>query len=359
MSQVAEQSITEDSKPTADQQPMTEEAFLASRIARYEERAKPRAELAPKSEPESEAQEPEVAPSQEGEQQPEVKAKDVLSKDVDELTDDEIAELAQRGKSGLLKRIAELTAKRKLAEEKAASLEAAIQQARQVQAAAQHQPVEDNPYRSIESIESIAEKRKELDVVIDRVEEALWNADGLSATDIAATFDGKDYTKAELRSILRNAQKAVKTYLPSRYQELVSIEQGKQIEVQLKQTVRKELPWMESEDDETKKRYEAMVNDPRLKKVKKLVPEIAPQIEYLVAHAANSMYGRKVIKDDAKPAKTPALTPPSNPSTTAAAPERSESRVDKSIKDIEKRFKETGSAQDFIALRAAQRSNRR
>jgi hypothetical protein len=78
----------------------------------------------------------------------------------------------------------------------------------------------------------------------------------------------------------------------------------------------------------------------------------------LVAHAANSIYGRKLIDMDSKP-KSPAINPPSTPSTTAAAPERTESRTEKTVKDIESRFKQTGSASDFIALRAAQISKRK
>jgi hypothetical protein len=69
------------------------------------------------------------------------------------------------------------------------------------------------------------------------------------------------------------------------------------------------------------------------------------------------MYGRRVIETE-KP-KSPTISPPSNPSTVAAAPERTESRADKSIKDIESRFKQTGNPSDFIALRAAQISKRK
>ena len=98
-------------------------------------------------------------------------------------------------------------------------------------------------------------------------------------------------------------------------------------------------------------------SDPRLKRAKELVPEIAPQIEYLVAHAANSIYGRRTLEMDAKP-KSPTLAPPSNPSQVAAASDRPENRMDRQLKDIESRFKQTGSPNDFIALRAAQISKR-
>ena len=65
-----------------------------------------------------------------------------------------------------------------------------------------------------------------------------------------------------------------------------------------------------------------------------------------------------LISMDDKP-KSPAINPPSSPNAVAAAPERTESRAEKSIKDIESRFKQTGSSSDFIALRAAQISKRK
>lgn len=345
-----------DVKPAVetDTKSMTEKDFLSSRIAKLSAKA-PKPEAA-QSEPAPKAEAPKAeSPSQEGESKPkEVSPKEVLSKDVEDLTDEDIAELAQKGKSGLLKRIAELTAKRKLAEEKAAALEAAVQQARQQP---QEPKVENNPYASVADPEELQKKKQEVDQSIEWAEDVLFRAEDLAADDVATTVDGKEYTKAFVRDYLRNARKARDKYLPAQERELAGREQRAQLEASFKQQARKELGWMEGEDNDIRKRFEAMVSDPRLKKLKESVPEIAPQIEYLIAHAANSMYGRRVIEPD-KP-KSPTIIPPSNPSTTAAAPERTESRTEKTVKDIESRFKQTGSASDFIALRAAQISKRK
>jgi len=116
---------------------------------------------------------------------------------------------------------------------------------------------------------------------------------------------------------------------------------------------------MEDEANDVRKRFDAMTADPRLKKLRIAVPELAPQIDYLVAHAANSMFARKPIPHDAPPARPSALTPPSTPSSSAAAPERAGSREEASIKEVESRFKKTGRPDDFIALRAAQLSKRK
>ena len=345
-----------DVKPAVetDTKPMTEKDFLSSRIAKLSAKA-PKPEAAQsESAPQEEAPKA-SSPSQEGESRPEeASPKEVLSKDVEDLTDEEIAELAQKGKSGLLKRIAELTAKRKLAEEKAAALEAAFQQARQQP---QEPKVENNPYAAVTDPEELQKKKQEVDQSIEWAEDVLFNAEDLAADDVAITVDGKEYTKAFVRDYLRNARKARDKYLPAQERELVGREQRAQLEASFKQQARKELGWMEGDDNDTRRRFEAMINDPRLKKLKESVPEIAPQIEYLIAHAANSMYGRRVIEPD-KP-KSPSIIPPSSPSTTAAGPERTESRTEKTVKDIESRFKQTGSASDFIALRAAQISKRK
>ena len=345
-------SVAGDAKPSVENKPMTDADFLSARIAKLTANA-------PKAEAETPAPVPEEEPkpeatSQEGEPKAEETPKEVLSKDISELTDDEIAELAAKGKSGLLKRIAELTAKRKYAEERAAALEAAIQQAKQQMP----DKVENNPYANISDPSQLQAKKQEVDEVIEWAEDVLFKSEDMAAMDVVATVDGREYTKADIRDSLRKARKARDKYLPAQFSELQAREQRNMLENAFKQQARKELSWLDGEDNDTRKRFEAMVNDPRLKRVKESVPDIAPQIEYLIAHAANSMWGRRTIAEPEKP-KGPTLSPPSNPSPSAAAPERADSRLEKSIKDVEGRFKQTGSPNDWVALRTAQLSKRK
>lgn len=341
-----------DVKAPVENKPMSDKDFLSSRIAKLTAKAQP-AEAKPESDPEEGQQTPEAASQEAEPKAKESSPKDVLSKDVDELTDEDIAELAQRGKSGLLKRIAELTAKRKLAEEKTAALEAAINTAKQ---RLPEPKVENNPYANIADFKELQAKRKEVDEVVEWAEDIMFNSEDLSATDVAVTVDGKEYTKADIRESLRKARKARDKFLPAQFAELQAKDQRGQLETAFKQQARQELSWLDNEDNDTRKRFQAMVNDPRLKAVKDAVPDIAPQIDYLIAHAANSMYGRKLIED--KP-KSPSINPPSNPSTSASSSERTDSRMDKSLKEIESRFKQTGNSSDFIALRTAQISKRK
>ena len=337
-----------DAKPAVENKPMTDKDFLSARIASRQKAPPSTTESAPEPEEKKEAT------SQEGEPTEAPKAKEVLSKDIDELTDEEIAELAQKGKSGLLKRIAELTAKRKLAEEKAAALEAAVQQAKQQ---LPEPKVENNPYANVTTVDDLQGKLKEVNEVVEWAEEILFRSEDMAASDIVATVDGKEYTTADIRESLRKARRAKDRFIPAQFQELQAKMERSNLETAFKQQARKELGWLEGEDNDVRKRYEAMVADPRLKKLKDSVPEIAPQIEYLIAHAANSMYGRREIPMEKS--KGPTLNPPSNPSTTAAAPEKAEARMEKSLKDVESRFRQTGKGSDFIALRAAQISKRK
>jgi hypothetical protein len=346
-----------DAKPAVEtNKPMTDKDFLSSRIAKLTSKQPPAAAQEPESVPPKEPEAKET-PSREGEPKAEAAPqKEVLSKEIEDLTDEEIAELAQKGKSGLLKRIAELTAKRKLAEEKAAALESAIVQARQQLPDAK---VEDNPYESIATIEDLQKQKEEVDSFVESAEDILFKAEDFGPNDVVYTAeDGKEWTKVQVREMLRNARRRQTKYIPAQYKELQLRAQRQGMEQQFKTLAKTELSWLDGEDNDVRKRYEAMVNDPRLQQAKRLVPEIAPQIEYLVAHAANSIYGRRELAMDGK-SKAVALNPPSSPASTAAAPERPENRFDRQLKDIESRYKQTGSANDFIALRAAQLSKRK
>lgn len=217
--------------------------------------------------------------------------------------------------------------------------------------------MENNPYANVTTVDDLQGKLKEVNEVVEWAEEILFRSEDMAASDIVATVDGKEYTKADIRESLRKARRAKDRFIPAQFQELQAKMERSNLETAFKQQARKELGWLEGEDNDVRKRYEAMVADPRLKKLKDSVPEIAPQIEYLIAHAANSMYGRREIPMEKS--KGPTLNPPSNPSTTAAAPEKAEARMEKSLKDVESRFRQTGKGSDFIALRAAQISKRK
>lgn len=99
-----------------------------------------------------------------------------------------------------------------------------------------------------------------------------------------------------------------------------------------------------------------MVQDNRFKSLKdKADPEVRAQLDYLIAHAANSMYGRKIIKDSPK---SPTLSPPKTGATGSSTSEKPVGKSAKALKDLGSRFKQSGNKNDFISLRTLQIKNR-
>ena len=296
-------------------------------------------------------------PEKEGEvitSDPKTDGKDVLSQvDLSDLSDDDIAELAQKGKSGLLKRIAELTARRKMAEEKTAQMEAYLQQQKKDPL---EPKVENNPYASIKTVEDLTSKSHEINEVIEWAEDVLDRAEHLGYEDIAANVDGNDLTKSQVKDHLRRARKARDKFLPAQKKELDAMGQRKGLKSAFEQQAVKELDWLaSSEDNDLKRQYQAMMSDPRLKNIEDSMPDIAPQLPYLLAHAANSMYGRKLIPL----AQQPKVSPPGSPGDGAATSGRPEKVGDRMVKEATTRLTDSGSISDFVALRTAKLSQRR
>jgi len=371
MSEVAT-SVAGDAKPSVVEQSNTTMSQYAARrlgelkanpvkpvVSRSESAAK-QAESQPISQsmPAEEETNAEVASNDHNsESQSSNDGKDVPSQiDLSELSDEDIAELAQKGKSGLLKRIAELTAKRKMAEEKAAQLESFL--AQQQNKKALEPKVENNPYSALTSLEDLSKKSQEVNDVIEWAEDVLDRSEHLGFEDVAAEVDGRSLTKAQVKESLRHARRARDKFLPAQKNEIDAAQQRKNLRSAFEQQALKELEWLSSqEDNDIKRQFAAMMNDPRVKDVEKSMPEMAPQLPYLLAHAANSIYGRKTIPMDSKP--SPKLTPPGTPTGSAVSGDRTPTAGEKNMNEVSKRLATTGSVSDFIALRAAQFSKRK
>ena len=359
-----------DVKAVVEKSSITEGEFAAQRVAALQARLSPKKEDAAKepddgakSKDKAEETKVEAQQSDTKESKDESKDKDVLSQvNLDELSDSDIAELATKGKSGLLKRVAELTAKRKLAEEKLAQREQELAQIMGQKTPAVDSEIElPKEIASLSKPEEIQAKFKQAEEVIDWAEAVLDSAEGMMPGDVVATIDGKDYTKAQVKEYMRDARKVKDKYLPAQARELQSRMQRETLRSTLEQQARKELDWFDGEDNEVRKNYQAMLNDPRLAKLEKAAPELAPQLPYILAHAANSMFGRKSIPLEA-PAQTkasPKITPPASPNSSAAQSDRAEDKTERNVKEISKRLMESGRPDDFIALRTAQLSKRK
>lgn len=332
-----------------------ESDFLARRIGQLEAALKPqpKQEVQPETDEQPSEESDEVLSQEtEGDTDTEETQESTDSGNIDlsKLNDEQIIELAKKSKSGLLKRLSELVGERN-------DVKRELEKFRQELAAGQKKtdPLEvkrdtPNPFKELKSVDELRAKASEIDSVIDEAEELLWANEHMAADDVIASFGGKEFTKAEIRKVLRDNQKMRKQFLPERLAQLQAAEQRKaQREANLA-ALKQELDWLDGEDNDVRKQYESLMASPILKQAVEKVPDLEPYLDYMVAHASNSIWNRRPVPIDDKP-RTPAGSPPSAPGSSAARPEQPAARVKKSLNEAQSRFKQSGSEDDFLEYR--------
>lgn len=312
----------------------------------------------PKEEPKEEVQTEPEAPKVEAAQEepapnPEetkpVEDQKVLSKDYDleSMSEAELKELAQKLGSKAVARFGELTAKRKAAEEQLAALKAEMTKREESSFEAK---VKDNPYANIATKDELDAKYQELSEVMEWAEDKLDTAENLAAEDVVTNEGGREYTKRELREVVKRARKARDVYIPDQGKQIQLAKNRADMKQLLSEKAKTELPWLSGEDNDTRKQYEVMLNDQKFKSVERANPDLAAQLPYLLAHAANSIYARRSV--DSKP--TSRLSPPSPVVSQGAESSKPEARQSKALQDLSTRFNKSGSYKDFKTLRALQ-----
>ncbi len=282
---------------------------------------------------------------------------DVLSQvtDLDNLSDSDLKDLSEKLGSRAVARFGELTAKRKAAEERAAKLEKQLSAKPRVNYS--DEDIQSNPYKDIKDPKQLQAKSKELSDVIEWAEEVLFDSDDYTANDIVTSVEGKDYTKKDVRNALKNARKSKAKHLPMQFNTLRDEAQGIEMRKGYARRAIEELPWMKDQTNDLSKKYNAMIKDPRLtKSFQSASPEMKAQLPYLLAHAANSLYGRKVLPTKSEPVKQTVPLSPPKAGSTAAKPARPSAK--KKAKAYHSQFKNTGESSDFIKLRTLQLENR-
>jgi len=349
----------------ADQKPVVKNISNSELIAmRY--KAMTEAMKAPNS-PEQPKEEPkEVVPNEPEEPKEEVKQEEplpspeepkleeeqkVLSKDYDleSMSEAELKELSQKLGSKAVARFGELTAKRKAAEEQLETLKAEIAKREESSFEAK---VSNNPYANINSKEDLDAKYQELTEVMEWAEERLDRAEDLAAEDVVTNENGREYTKRELREVVKRARKARDVYIPDQGKQIQLFKNRAELKQALGEKAKTELSWLQGEDNDVRKQYEVLISDPKLKAVEKALPDLAPRLPYLLAHAANSLYARRPA--ETKPAAR--LSPPSPVVSQGAESSKPETRQSKALNDLSTRFNKSGSYKDFKAIRALQHS---
>jgi len=303
--------------------------------------------------PEPEATEPTEQPKEPEQEVTQSNAQEeakVLSKDVEmeNMSEAELKELASKLGSKAVARFGELTAKRRIAEEQLAQLQAEVARREEGPLEAK---VENNPYATVATPEELQTKFTEVNEVIDWAEDLLDKSEDLAGDDVVANVNGKEYTKRDVKDAARKARKARDTYLPAQHKEIKLAQDRTVLRQVLVDRSKSELPWMQGEDNDIRKQYEAMMSDERLKGLEKSLPDLAPQIPYLLAHAANSLYARRSV--DKPSVKLSPNSPIINQSADSLKPE---ARQSKALKDLSERFGKSSSYKDFAKLRALQHS---
>jgi len=354
--------IAEPDNTTVEKTNITAEDFAIQRLG--QPTPQPEEQSAPEVEEEvtdeianEEAEEVEGSVEDTEDETPEAESDEqVLSQiDLDDMSEVELRELADKLGSRAVARFGELTAKRKAAEEKLQQLEARLS-AEQNNPLKPKKEVTNNPFANVETLEDLQSKATDASNVIEWAEDIMFNADGYEADDVVTEVEGKEMTKADVRNALLQARKARDKFLPDRLEKIQAVEQSNQMQEHLTAQAEAELPWMQGEDNDTRREYQAIMSDPRVDTLMaNLPPDVKAQMPYLLAHAANSIYGRKAVKSTKSNVR---LNPSSNSTPSAAGSEKPASRTSKSIKNLSNQFKQSGDKSDFITLRTLQLQNR-
>lgn len=285
----------------------------------------------------------------------------VLSKlNLDDLSTEEVDQLRDALRSKALARYGELTAKRKAAEEKASQLERELQELKSNKNPLEaEKPVENNPFADIESVKDLQEQFQEFTKIQEWAEDVLDENEHSGYDDIVTEVDGKELTKRQVREYLKKARKAKETFLPARLKEIQDAQQREQVAKVLDEQIAKEISWYAEQDNDTRKQLDMVLEDAAIDKIRSKVPEIAPRLNYILAHAMNSIVQTK-NKASGQPASS-RVKPPSNPTgNVARGIERDGDKIKKQLNALQSRFESSGgSKEDFVALRAAQRRLRK
>lgn len=198
--------------------------------------------------------------------------------------------------------------------------------------------------------------KKWADTTLDDNEDAMMD-------DVVATLNGKEFTKREVKKQLRNAEEALNVLLPARHEELQEEVVAQQTEEVLMRHVSDKLSWFSDEDSIQYKEYKKLHDHADMDEIRNSVsPKVRAQLNYLLAHAVNSV----VLTQDKKPApKTTAKkeikpTPPPNPDSSGKlSPNKNvDADIAGKLKEAMNRFESGQSNEDFLTLRKLQLAQR-
>ena len=274
--------------------------------------------------------------------------------DLDSLSKEDISKLSKGLNSRALSRFSELTAKRKAAE-------AELKQLKEQQQPPKNVPqVKNNPLAE-SSVEDLHKAKDAADELIEWADNILYEHEDAGSQEIVAEVEGKEFTKAEVKKSLRHHKNVLEKYIPARIADIQREGQTKELAEGFKRQAVKELGWIKDKNNPVTKHYEAMINDPRVKDmVSKVSSDLNAQMPYILAHAANSMYGRKLVGQQRQtPApqkinRQPIITPTKVSKPVVSKSDKPKNRSSQVISQAMNKFAETGNKSDFVSLRTQQ-----
>lgn len=342
-------------EPTAEGQISEKEnlsmdEFIALRIAQEEsteaEESEPESEPSETDENEEEVEgidQPEESQEEESEEEEETEAEQGEEIDLDQLTPEQIQDIAKKGKSRLLGDLGKLRAEKRELERQLAQVQSAQgQKTKEI-------PVAANPFGNLKTIEEIRQKSEQLEATLETTDRILEEYEDYGPED-AIQVEGKMFTKKQIRQANRNAREAITKFLPAQEKHLEKLESMEKAHGHYVAQAEKEIPEIKDDKSEIGKLYQTLVRDPLVQQVKEKLPELGFQMEYLLAHVARSI--KSTVKNVPKGAGSKLKVKlPASP-VSSAGPKGSAQKS--KVASLRARYEKTGSQADWQALRLAE-----
>ncbi len=257
---------------------------------------------------------------------------------------EKLKEIARLAGSKSIGRYGELTAKIK-------NLEAQLQSVPQETAKPLPEALPNNPFRGLDA-KQVAEKRKDLEKVADTIESLLDDNDDLGNED-EIQHGGETFTKKQLKEYRRNVTRQLSQYIPDQLAEIQRVEQRETLTAQFAAAIPIQVPEMADENSEVASLHKGFMADPLIQRITKEIPDLSPQLPFILAHAAKNIIASRNAPQGAAPAPGQKARPKVAASPVGAVATPTRTVTDAKIKEKESKFLESGRADDLVAMFAA------
>ena len=160
--------------------------------------------------------------------------------------------------------------------------------------------------------------------------------------------------KAQIEAAQDGAIKALSKHLPRQSKMLKDAAKYKQSNEMWIAQAKKDVPEIQDEESEIGKAYSQLMSNPNVARLKDMSPELTVDLEYMFAHAVNSIKGAQKPKAKAGAGSKLKVKPPASPGGSGAATGK---RTTKGrAAERYSKFEDSGSEDDWVAARIAKAS---